>query len=277
MTTNLPSTSNVFTNRSGRLIKGLRIGWNQEWIDQDGCEPPGEMLVAGIKTVLQRWQGGLPTVIDETPLPDPDFLNSAIPIAEWELDMNKQPSPPWKRTFVMYLIDPIGAGTYTFITATTGGRMCFEALEEAIETKKMLVGGDVLPLVSLDTRPMKTRWGDKSRPALTILSWRTPGNGAGQLPASPPLRLLDEGATCEAPAAEPEAAPEPAKHTPIADTVPPAGRKPGKTEFTGRQGKTKDGSQSTGPVSPQGKSKIRLATETRRPDLRQDLNEDIPF
>jgi len=105
------------------------------------------MLVAGMKEVLQRWQGGLPGVIDETPLPDPDLLNSAIPVEEWELDMNKQPSPPWKRTYVVYLTDPIGAGTYTFITATVGGRMAFEALEEAIETKKMLVGGGVLPLV----------------------------------------------------------------------------------------------------------------------------------
>ncbi|HEY1864970.1 MAG TPA: hypothetical protein VGG77_15070 [Roseiarcus sp.] len=263
MTDNLPSTSNGFSNRSGRLIKGLRLSWNQEWSDQDGCPPPGEMLVPGFKEILQRWQGGLPSVIDASPLPDPDLLNDAIPIKEWEDDMNGQPSPPWKRTYVVYFIDPIAASTYTFVSPTTGARIAYEQLAEQVETKRMLVGGDVIPLVHLGERPMKTRYGLKSRPALEILSWRTPGNGAGQMPASPPLQLLTEGATPEAPAVEPE--PEPAKHVPVAETTPPAGRKPGKIEVT--SGK-------------QGKPKIRLETEARRPDLKQNLNDgldDLPF
>jgi hypothetical protein len=186
--------------------------------------------------------------------------------------MNKQPSPPWKRTYVVYLVDPIGAGTYTFVSATVGGRICFERLEEVIETKTILAGGDVLPLVSLGEKPMKTNFGMKSRPALEPVSWRTRGNGAGLLPASPPLQLLDEAATPEAPAAEPE----PAKHVPVAETAPPAGRKPGSITVNGKPaGKSKDWSKDTGPASAQGKSKIRLETEARRPDLKQNLDDDL--
>jgi hypothetical protein len=265
MTDNLPSTSNGFPNRSGRLIKGLRVSWNLEWLDQDECTPPEEMLVPGIKTVLQRWQGGLPSVIDETPLPNPDDLNASIPKSEWENDMSGQPTPPWKLTYVVYLIDPIGAGTFTFVSSTVGARMAFEQLEEAIETKKMLVGGDVMPLVRLSERPMKTRWGDKSRPAFVVLSWRTPGNSAALPPAPPPLQLLNEGAALPAPEPAPKPEPAPAKHIPVAETQPPAGRKPGKVEVT--SGKP-------------AKSKIRLDVEARRPDLKQTLDDgldDLPF
>jgi hypothetical protein len=263
--TDLPSTSNGYSNRSGRLIRGLRVSWNLEWLDQDECTPPEEMLVPGTKTVLQRWQGGLPTVIDETPLPDPDLLNDAIPQSEWEKDMSGNPTAPWKPTYAVYLIDPVGAGTFTFISSTTGARMCFEQLEEAIETKKMLVGGDVMPLVRLSERPMKTRWGETHRPAFKILSWRTPGNSAALPSGSPPLQLLNEGAAPPAPEPAPEPEPAPVKHVPIAETPPPAGRKAGKTEFTSRK---------------PAKSKIRLDVEARRPDLKQDLNDgldSLPF
>jgi hypothetical protein len=235
MPDNLPSTP----NRSGRLIRGLRVSWNLEWADQDGCSVPEEMLVPGIKTVLQRWQGGLPSVIDETPLPDPDLLNDAIPKSKWEVDLSGAPTPPWKLTYVVYLIDPIAAGTFTFVSPTVGARIAFEQLEEQIETKRMLVGGEVMPLVRLGVRPMKTRWGDKTRPAFEVLSWRTPGNGAALPAAPPPLQLLNEAA---APAPEPTSKPEPApaKHAPIAETPPPAGRKPGTISVTsGKPAKSK--------------------------------------
>jgi hypothetical protein len=100
-----------------------------------------------------------------------------------------------------------------------------------------------------------------------------PGNGAGQLAASPPLQLLNEAAPATT---EPEPEPEPAKHVPVAETPPPAGRKPGKIEVTsGKPGKSKEWSQSTGPVSSSGKSKIRLETEARRPDLRQTIDPNL--
>ena len=67
------------SHRSGRLIQGIRIAWNLEWTDQDGCAPPPELLIPGIKRVLQKWKDGKADVIDALPLPDPDLLNSAIP------------------------------------------------------------------------------------------------------------------------------------------------------------------------------------------------------
>jgi hypothetical protein len=69
---------------SGRLIKGVRLSWNQEWLDSDGCAPPLELLIPAIREVLQRWQDGKPTVIDTLPLPDeiaPLFEMVTLPLS----------------------------------------------------------------------------------------------------------------------------------------------------------------------------------------------------
>jgi hypothetical protein len=87
ITPNNPSDGDGFggSHRSGRLIRGIRIGWNQGWADADGCDPPAELLVPSIKRVLQKWKDGKPDVIDTFPLPDPELLNDAIPQSEWGL------------------------------------------------------------------------------------------------------------------------------------------------------------------------------------------------
>ena len=55
--------------------------WNdaQHWRDRDGLKPPAQLLVVGVDAILQRWQEGLPQVIRDKPLPDPDDLNAAYP------------------------------------------------------------------------------------------------------------------------------------------------------------------------------------------------------
>jgi hypothetical protein len=245
----------------GRLIKGIRISWNQEWTDADGCAPPSEMLAIAIKEVLQRWQDGNPTVIATLPLPDPDVLNEAIPVNEWEIGLDNKPTPPWAHNVVVYYIDPKGGGTYTYISPTVGGHIAVDQLHEAVKTKRFLEGAQVVPLVRLSDKPMKTRFGMKSRPHFEIVDWRSPGNGAALPPAPPPLQLQSGAAPASEPAApEPAAAAAPA---PAAEAQPPRGTR-GKITVTSGRKKNLEWA-------------VFDAVEARRPDLKPDPSDDIPF
>jgi hypothetical protein len=259
------------SHRSGRLIRGLRIGWNLEWTDQDGCAPPSELLIPSLRRILQKWKDGKAEVIDTFPLPDPDLLNSAIPVCEWEIGLDGKPTPPWQHTVVAYGVDDKGGGTYTYVSATVGAHIAIDQLDEAVETKRMLAGGQVVPKVRLSDKPMRTKFGMKSRPHFEIVDWWTPPGGVGALRATPPLLLPNEvaaPATAEPVRATAEPAPAqpaPVEHVPVAETQPPAGRKRGTIEIT--TGKS-------------AKSKIRLDVEARRPDLKQTLDDgldSLPF
>ena len=94
-----------------KLVRGMLLVWNdaKHWRDRDGLKPPEQLLVTGVDTALQRWIGGKPQVIRDKPLPDPDDLNSAIPIGEWEKGVDGQPRPPWAHVVVVYGIDSLWA------------------------------------------------------------------------------------------------------------------------------------------------------------------------
>jgi hypothetical protein len=163
------------------------------------------------------------------------------------------PTPPWQHTVVAYGVDPEGGGTYTYVSSTVGGHMAVDQLDEAVETKRLLAGAQVVPRVRLSEKPMKTRYNTKSRPHFEIVNWWTPpGNGGALSPGPAPLQLSHETA---APAPEPAA---PAEHVPVAEIPPPAGRSSGKITVNGK---------------PAGKSKVYVDLEKRRPDL----SDDIPF
>ena len=106
---------------SSRLTRGTIIRWNaQGWQDRDGLAPPSPLLVVAVNEVLQKWKDNKPEVITAKPLPDPDELNSTIPLTEWEADLNGQPRKPWAHTVVVYLIDPGAGGFFTFASSTIG-------------------------------------------------------------------------------------------------------------------------------------------------------------
>ena len=207
-----------------------------------------------IKEVLQKWKDGKPEVITALPLPDPDDLNAAIPTKEWEIGMDGQPQKPWAHCVVVYGVDVKGGGTFTFISPTIGAHIAVDQLNEAVVTMRMLKGMQVMPMVRLSERPMKTKYGLKSRPHFEVIDWRSPSNGAALPPAPPPLQLPNEAA---APAtAEPAPAqPAPVEHVPVAETKPPVGRTPGKISIT-------SGKKSL-------KSAVFSELENRRPDLKQ--------
>jgi hypothetical protein len=136
------------------------------------------MLVIGYRTVLRRWQNKKLFYITEYPLPDPDELNAAIPVAEWENGLDGKPSKPWKTTYVIYMVDVKMTGAlYTYEHDTFGALLCYTNLEEAIAVMRMLRGEHVYPIVHLEKRPWKSaKYGMQMRPHLQPTGdWRSPG------------------------------------------------------------------------------------------------------
>jgi hypothetical protein len=60
-------------------------------------------------------------------LPERDELGD-LNKTEWELDPDDQPKDPWQNTRFVYLVDPISAEAYTFVTASWGGRQAVNVL-----------------------------------------------------------------------------------------------------------------------------------------------------
>jgi hypothetical protein len=203
-----------------RLIKGLLLKCvDGAWKDGDGCVPSTELLVIGLTHGLQCWKDKeRPDDFSEEdgPLPDVDELNAQIPQAEWGLGLDNKPRPPWQFNWVAYLFNPETADTYTYLNSTTGARIAVERLETKFEIMRRLRGNNVVPLVKLDSRPMRTAFGPKLRPEFTIIEWRDLGDGGVKPPQLPPPTDKDPIGTA--------AKPEEKKKMPIAKPVAPITR-----------------------------------------------------
>jgi hypothetical protein len=178
---------------SERLVKGTLLGWTdaKHWRDRDGLPPPVQLLVVGVTTALQRWRDGKPEVIRDKPLPSEDDLNAAIPLNEWETGVDGRPHPPWSHVVVVYFVDQVKGGVFTFISATKGAHIAYDNLQEAVSTMRRLRGDNkVVPLVTLAERPMKTQFGSKSRPHFEIAGWKA--TGAAAVPAGPALEAMGD-------------------------------------------------------------------------------------
>jgi hypothetical protein len=199
------------------LIKGVLLKCvDGAWKDNDGCVPSGELLVVGLTHGLQCWQDQelLNEISEEDgPLPDVDELNAKIPQAEWGLGLDDKPRPPWQFNWVVYLFNPETADAYTYLNSTVGARLAVERLEAKFAMMQRL-RGDVVPLVKLDNRPMKTNWGTKLRPEFTVIEWRDLGGGEEKLPQLPPPPDKDPAGIAVKPPAE-------KKKTPIGKPVKP--------------------------------------------------------
>lgn len=193
-------------------LRGFRGGnylrWTaaKHWTDRDGLKPPSPLLVMMIDEVLKRWQGNVPTVISEKPLPDPEELNDEIPIAQWETGVDGKPRPPWAHYVVVHLVNVATGEHYTYSNCTTGAHIAVDNLREATIIMRGLRGEKVMPLVNLSERPMKTKFGETTRPHFEIINWKSPGGGGGKAIAEQPAPQL----------------PAPAAATLAANATPPA-------------------------------------------------------
>jgi hypothetical protein len=182
-------------NKGDRLIRDTILRCiDGRWPTKDGeVLPLGTRLyVVGTVRALQCWINkelmGTEIETPDEPLRDPALLNEQIPRDKWGLDLNGAPKPPWVITYVVYLVDPATASGYTYLNSTTGARIAFERLQSRIDNMRIMRGGNPVPLIELDTRPMKTPFGQKMRPEFTIVKdeWREFGGGGEQPALLPP-------------------------------------------------------------------------------------------
>jgi hypothetical protein len=212
-----PSDGGLPLRLSGnRVSRGTSARWTETrgWLDRDGLPIPDTMLVIGYTTVLRRWQNKKPSYITEHPLPDPDKLNAAIPVAEWEIGLDGKPRKPWWLTYVIYMVDLKTGAMFTYEHDTFGAQLCFTSLEEAIAVTRMLRGEHVFPIVHLEKRPWKSaKFGMQMRPHLQPTGdWRTPG-GLQSVPQSPTPQISGPS-TSTPPTSTPT--------TPATPTAPPS-------------------------------------------------------
>jgi hypothetical protein len=173
-----------------RLIQGEIIRFaDGRWSTKEGVPLANDLALLAIGTTraLQRWSARMPveTVLERpgVRLRDLDDLNAAIPEEQWEPGLDGKPRPPWVLQSVVYLINPVDAATFTYLNSTAGARIAVERLAEKVGRMRMLRGSRVLPLVTLDARAMKTKFGVKQRPEFTIIDWRDFGATSQALPA----------------------------------------------------------------------------------------------
>jgi hypothetical protein len=210
-------------------MRGTIARWASStgWVDRDGLPLPETMLVIGYITVLRRWKNKRPEYITEHPLPDPDVLNAAIPISEWEIGLDGKPTRPWKLTYVIYLVDLKTGALFTYAHDTYGAMQAYNALEEQIAVMRMLRGEHVFPIVHLEKRPWKSQtYGMQMRPHFQVVDWRASGGTPVISPA--PTPQLTGPAAVTPPTSTPttSATPPSAPATPTAPPVAAAASSP---------------------------------------------------
>jgi len=205
-----------------RVMRGTIARWASStgWVDRDGLPIPETMLVIGYITVLRRWKEKRPEYISEHPLPDPDELNKAIPVAEWETGLDGKPRRPWNLTYVVYLVDLKTGALYTYAHDTYGAMQAYNALEEQIAVMRMLRGEHVFPIVHLEKRPWKSQtYGMQMRPHFQVVDWRASG-GTPVISPTPTPQLTGPMAVTPPAASAPAAAPATSAATSAPATPP---------------------------------------------------------
>jgi hypothetical protein len=94
---------------------------------------------------------------------------------------------------LVYLLDPLTMGKYTFATGTIGGSIAVRDLVDRTQWMRRFRGMNVYPVVRLADVFMNTRFGGRQRPYFHVVRWITLGGGGTltaqelpQLESSPP-------------------------------------------------------------------------------------------
>jgi len=173
----------------GALVKYIdtRGGWHRH--DGVSLRQGAQYLGLGTRRALQRFVDGIPEIITaETneALPDADELNAQIPKTEWPIGLTGQPEGPWKREYIVYMIDTFDLTILTSSNHTIGMKRAVTDLEERWDWARALYGADVMPLFTLGEAPFPTSFGERKRPAYPVAGWRRFTDGA--------LRVVDQSA-----------------------------------------------------------------------------------
>jgi hypothetical protein len=183
--TNLPAAQfDGGDDSDDRLIKGTRLrNVDGRWSTKDNTilSQEQQYLCLGTAERLQCWQDGtVSKVILKQPgksLPDVDELNAQIPREDWEKGLDGNPRPPWEHVRIVYLLRIADAMMFTFLSNTTGARIAVQRLAGQVNNMRVLRGANVVPIVKLSSKPMKTKFGEKMRPDFEVAAWREIGGG----------------------------------------------------------------------------------------------------
>ena len=112
--------------------------------------------------------------------PKPPRPNSFSDPSEWPDGLDGNPADPWRYAKFLYLVDPVSAEVFTFTSSTTGGRIGLSDLSSQIQLMRSTRPGAV-PVIELQSRPMKTKFGMKPRPFFRVMGWRVKSEEATKL------------------------------------------------------------------------------------------------
>ena len=124
--------------------------------------------------------------------PKPPRPNSFADPSEWLDGLDGDPADPWKYAKFLYLLDPSSAEVFTFTSSTTGGRIGISDLTAQIQLMRNTRPGAV-PIVELQSRQMKTKFGMKPRPFFQVCGWRVKSEEATKLIADSADKSSGEG------------------------------------------------------------------------------------
>ena len=112
--------------------------------------------------------------------PKPPRPNSFADPSEWPDGLDGDPADPWKYAKFLYLLDPLSAEVFTFTSSTTGGRIGISDLTAQIQLMRNTRPAAV-PIVELQSRQMKTKFGMTPRPFFQVCGWRVKSEEATKL------------------------------------------------------------------------------------------------
>src|SRR5262249_46129960 len=171
------------TTTDGRVIRGTLIKCvDGNWSDRSGDPIPTQLIALKTAQALQCWRDKVPvdTIVRESgkPFPTAKELNDPIPETDWELGIDGQKRPPWSLQHIVYLLSAEDASVFTFANSTVGACIAVGQLKERVRMMRALRGANVVPLVRLDKKTFKGKFGPKLRPEFQILKWVELGDGA---------------------------------------------------------------------------------------------------
>jgi hypothetical protein len=98
-------------------------------------------------------------------------MNSRIPKEDWPLDLNGNHTEPFKVYEDVYLVDPRDGSSSILSNCTTGQKIAVEKLVSQVKAVRTLRGANALPVVTIESVLMKTRFGSKARPSFKVVRW----------------------------------------------------------------------------------------------------------
>jgi hypothetical protein len=174
----------IKTDNPRDLIKGPILKFdglkNPQWYTREGLALPDKFLALTQIEALQRWSKD--NMLEEVILPQPgeelgdvEQLNSQVPREQWRENFNGELQGPWSHAYFVHLLDPKFAGLFTYVTSTIGGRIAWHRLRDRVQWMAALRGFNALPVVTLSSWSMKTKFSPTGRPApeFVVIEWAT--------------------------------------------------------------------------------------------------------